>query len=150
MKKHYLPYGVFAAYCLMMLTLLFHRAGYEPDIAYADQLRWNLIPFHTIRLYWRAFWSGSPSLRMISVINLGGNIIMFIPLGFLLPPVFPKLKNLMSVLVTTAAIIICVELIQLLTLVGSCDIDDLILNLLGAASGYWIYTKFRKNACSDK
>lgn len=146
MKKQYLPYGVFAAYCLMMLTLLFHRAGYEPDIAYADQLRWNLIPFHTIRLYWRAFRSGSPSLRMISVINLGGNIIMFIPLGFLLPPVFPKLKNLMSVLVTTAAIIICVELIQLLTLVGSCDIDDLILNMLGAAIGFCLYRIWNKGA----
>ena len=146
MKKQLFPHGVFAAYCLMMLTLLFHRAGYEPNLAYADQLRWNLIPFHTIRLYWRAFWSGSPSLRMISLINLGGNIIMFIPLGFLLPPVFPKLKNLMSVLVTTAAIIICVELIQLLTLVGSCDIDDLILNMLGAAIGFCLYRIWNKGA----
>lgn len=146
MKKQLFPHGVFAAYCLMMLALLFHRAGYEPDLAYADQLRWNLIPFHTIRLYWRAFQSGSPSLRMISVINLGGNIIMFIPLGFLLPPVFPKLKNLTSVLVTTAAIIICVELIQLLTLVGSCDIDDLILNMLGGAIGFCLYRIWNKGA----
>ena len=146
MKKQYLPYGLFAAYCLMMLTLLFHRAGYEPDLAYADQLRWNLIPFHTIRLYWRAFRSGSPALRTISVINLGGNVIMFVPLGWLLPVCFPKLRSLMRVLLTVTVLIVCVELIQLLTLVGSCDVDDLILNVLGAAIGFWLYRIFSKGA----
>ena len=36
-------------------------------------------------------------------------------------------------------VITAVELAQLFTLLGSCDIDDLILNVLGAALGYGIH-----------
>ena len=82
----------------------------------------------------------------MAVINLGGNIIMFIPLGFLLPKVFRKLSSLPRILLITAGIITAVELIQLFTLVGSCDIDDLILNVLGAALGYLIHNRNKKAA----
>ena len=53
--------------------------------------------------------------------------------------IWAKLRKLWRTLLTTGLIITLVELIQLFTLVGSCDIDDLILNLLGAAMGYGIY-----------
>ena len=71
---------------------------------------------------------------------------MFVPLGFLLPRVFPKLHSLPLVLLTTAGIITVVEILQLLTLVGSCDIDDLILNVAGSGLGYWIH-KLTKPDC---
>ena len=64
----------------------------------------------------------------------------------LLPVCFPKLRFLMRVLLTVTVLIVCVELIQLLTLVGSCDVDDLILNVLGAAIGFWLYRIFSKGA----
>ena len=39
----------------------------------------------------------------------------------------------------TLGIMLAVEVAQLFTLRGSFDVDDLILNLLGAAIGYLIY-----------
>lgn len=128
---------LFVLYNALMLWLLFHRTGYVDGIPYGDQLKMNLLPFQTIRLFLGLL--NHPNFRRDAVINLVGNIVMFIPLGFLLPKVFPKLHTLRRTLLAAAVIIIIVELAQLLTLLGSCDTDDLILNLLGAALGYGIY-----------
>ncbi len=129
------------AYCTIMLWLLFDRPGYTEGIPYWEQVaaQLNLIPFRTLRLFADLLNSGVRAYTMMAVINLGGNIIMFIPLGILLPRVFPKLHTMPRVLLTTVLIITLVEIVQLFTLVGSCDIDDLILNVLGAAIGYWAH-----------
>jgi glycopeptide antibiotics resistance protein len=133
------------AYGVLMLWLLFDRPGYDPSVPYWDQVasQLNLVPFRTLRLFAGLLDSGVRSHITMAVINLGGNIIMFIPLGFLLPQVFPNLSSLPRVLLITAAIITAVEITQLFTLVGSCDIDDLILNIVGAVIGYalWRITK---------
>jgi len=34
---------------------------------------------------------------------------------------------------------VCIELLQMLLLVGTCDVDDIILNVSGAAIGYGIF-----------
>ena len=132
MKQNRIWRSLFVVYCGLMLVLLFHRAGY-------DQLRSNLIPFHTIALYWKLL--SRPVFRQSAIINLVGNVVMFIPLGFLLPKVFSKQNRFYKVLLTTTAAITLVELVQYVTLLGSCDIDDLILNVIGAAIGYGIYKK---------
>ena len=141
MNKQKLHTALFLAYGAIMLWLLFDRPGYDPAVPYWDQVtaQLNLIPFRTLRLFADLLNSGVRSHITIAVINLGGNIIMFIPLGFLLPKVFPKLSSLPRVLLATAVIITAVEIIQLFTLVGSCDIDDLILNVVGSAIGYWFH-----------
>lgn len=141
MHKQKLHTALFLAYGALMIWLLFDRPGYDPAVPYWDQVttQLNLIPFRTLRLFADLLNSGVRSHITIAVINLGGNIIMFIPLGFLLPKVFPKLSSLLRVLLTTAIIITAVEIIQLFTLVGSCDIDDLILNVVGSAIGYWFH-----------
>lgn len=132
--------AAFLAYCALMLWLLFDRPGYVPGIPYWDQTagHLNLVPFRTLRHFVRLLNSGVRSYIRMSVINLGGNIVMFIPLGFLLPRVIYRLSTLPRVLLTTAIVITAVEIIQLFTLVGSCDIDDLILNIIGSAIGYGI------------
>ena len=129
--------ALFMVYGALMLWLLFDRPGYAEGIPYWEQVtaQLNLIPFRTLRLFGSLLDSTRPDYVRAAVINLGGNVLMFIPLGFLLPRVFPKLSSLFRVLAATAAIITAVELLQLFTLVGSCDIDDLILNVLGSAIG---------------
>ena len=141
MEKRKLYTAAFMAYSALMLWLLFDRPGYTPGIPYWEQVtaQLNLIPFRTLRLFAGLLDSGVRSHIHMAVINLGGNIIMFIPLGFLLPKVFPNLSSLPRVLLTTGVIITAVELIQLFTLVGSCDIDDLILNVLGATIGFILH-----------
>ena len=124
---------LFVLYSALMLWLLFDRVGYDPTIPYWDQLKYNLVPLHTIRLFWRIWPSAA------AIINLGGNVIMFIPLGFLLPRACPKLNKFFRCFFTCALIIILVEVTQLFTLLGSCDIDDLILNMAGILLGFILH-----------
>ena len=140
--------ALFLAYGALMLWLLFDRPGYDPGIPYWEQAagHLNLIPFRTLRLYAGLLDSGVRSYIRMSVINLAGNIIMFIPLGFLLPRVFSRLTSLPRILLTTTVLITAVEIIQLFTLVGSCDIDDLILNVIGSAIGYVFHKTAKKPA----
>ena len=140
--------ALFMTYCALMLWLLFDRPGYVEGIPYRVQVAQhiNLIPFRTLRLFAGLLDSVRPEYVRAAVINLGGNIFMFIPLGFLLPRVFSGCTSLLRILATTAAIITVVEIIQLLTLVGYCDIDDLILNVLGSGLGYGLH-KMTKPDC---
>ena len=140
--------ALFMAYSALMLWLLFDRPGFTEGIPYWEQItrQLNLIPFRTLRLFAGLLDSGVRVYIRMAVINLVGNIIMFVPLGFLLPRVFPRLSSLPRVILTTAAIITAVELVQLFTLVGSCDIDDLILNVFGSALGFGVHKCARKPA----
>lgn len=73
------------------------------------------------------------------------NMLMFIPMGFLLPCVYPeKLDHwsyaiLMGLMCTTA-----IESIQLLLRLGQADLTDVITNALGALLGYLIYKVFKR------
>ena len=143
MRKNRIWQLLFAAYSLMMLWLLFDRAGYIEGIPYEEQLKMNLVPFHTIRLFLNAL--RQHHYRTTAVINLVGNVVMFIPLGFLLPRAFPGLGKLWKTLLTAAGIVILVEVLQMVTLLGTCDIDDLILNTIGALIGYTIHFIAKKS-----
>lgn len=86
--------------------------------------------------------SNHEALIRISIINLLGNVLMFVPLGLFLPRLWPRLHAFRHFLMSVVAVILIIELLQLFTLLGSCDIDDLILNVLGAVIGYWIHKLF--------
>ena len=146
-NRRKLHIALFAAYCALMLWLLFGRAGYVDGIPYSQQMKANLIPFRTLKLFFRLLSHHRPALVRAAIINLAGNVIMFIPLGLFLPLVFPKLRKVWRTLLCVALIISTVELAQLFTLVGSCDIDDLILNLCGASLGYLLYHLTKKPDC---
>ena len=138
-KHRKLHMALFCAYSVFMLYLLFNRAGGIEGMDYWKQIRanLNLEPFHTIRLFLKVL--NKQAYTSAAFINLGGNVIMFIPLGFFLPRVSPALQKFWRTMVATILIITAVELTQLFTLLGSCDIDDLILNVTGAAIGYGIF-----------
>lgn len=61
---------------------------------------------------------------------------MFVPLGVFLPALFKRQRRFWRFFLTCALLIILVEAAQALLLRGSGDIDDLTLNLAGAAIGY--------------
>ena len=139
---------LFVVYVALLLWLLFDRPiARDPVFDYAQMLRgnMNLVPFHTIGNYWKVVmrWEFTP-LFYHCVINLGGNLFLFIPIGYLLPRLWPFLRNFFSFLLTCTLAITLVELLQLVTLLGSLDIDDLILNLLGMILGYLIFMIFKK------
>ena len=74
--------ALFMIYSALMLWLLFDRPGYDPSVPYWEQVtqQLNLVPFRTLRLFAGLLDSGGRSHLYMAVINLGGNVIMFIPL----------------------------------------------------------------------
>ena len=97
----------------------------------------NLIPFKTIVQY---FSRGTISQFVVNII---GNLLCLMPLGILLPLNFEKQRRTGIFLLTCVFIVAAVEIIQFATLSGSCDIDDLILNVFGAFLLY-LFTKNRE------
>lgn len=134
---------LFSVYFAVMFWLLFgQRIGAERPDSYADFLRTstNYIPFSTVKLYISLLKSTTnPYLIWHAWVNLVGNVIVFIPLGMLLPRIFPKLRAAWRLLLLVTAVIVAVELLQFLTFLGSCDIDDLLLNVFGAAWGWLLW-----------
>ena len=141
MKRNIFRIG-FACYIVLMLWLLFIRHRGIPAEDYWAQLpeRVNLVPFSSIGSMLRTLWFHPyPSVLWTVVYNIGGNIIMFVPLGFFLRALVPGCRSLWRCMGTVAVIMTAVELGQLFTLRGFCEVDDLILNLLGAWLGYILW-----------
>ena len=139
---------LFVVYVAVLLWLLFDRpVARDPIVDYAQQMResMNLIPFHTVGNYWKVIrrMEFTP-LFFHCVINLGGNIFLFSPIGYFLPKLWPMLRKFFPFLLTCVMAIVLVELLQLVTLLGSLDIDDLILNLFGMLVGYLIFMISKK------
>lgn len=74
-----------------------------------------------------------------SLVNIIGNITMFIPVGIVWPFCFKKLDNVLKVILAGAGYSFLIELLQLLFYERHSDVDDLILNTLGTAIGAIIY-----------
>ena len=66
------------------------------------------------------------------------NIIMFMPLGFLLPLIWEKFRNSVKVFYTGLGFSLAIEICQLFNH-RATDIDDLMMNSLGAILGYFIW-----------
>lgn len=134
----------FLLYAAAMLWLLFgQRLGsgiYEQQLA--DSI--NLTPFATINMYLKMLHSSKAYLVRHAFINLVGNVVMFIPLGFFQPYLSAKLRAFWKTLLSTFCLILLIEVVQYFTFLGTCDIDDLMLNLAGAAAGYGIWRGYHR------
>ena len=133
----------------IMLWLLFFRSFRAVDgLSYKEQLlrNTNLDPLHTIGNYVSVLLDPKKQhLFTESIVNLGGNIFLFIPAGWLFPRVWPFLRRFFVFLAFCAGVILLVEAVQLFTLLGCFDVDDLILNLFGMCLGFFLFkVTFRK------
>lgn len=111
------------------------------------EYHYNLIPFLEIK----RFISHYKVLGIQAVLlNIVGNIVAFMPFGFFLPIFSRRCRYFFNTVFYTFELSLAVELIQLMTKVGSFDVDDLILNTIGGALGFFVYHtvhwfKIRKN-----
>ena len=71
-----------------------------------------------------------------------GNIVWFLPFGFLLPMIWQKLKSF-YIIPLGFLLSLIIEISQLVTGKGMFEIDDLVLNTLGTAVGCLIYKIYR-------
>ena len=98
--------------------------------------RYNLELFREIGRFWTyreqlGFWP--------AFLNIGGNIIGFLPFGLLMPVMHRNLRKSLPVILLGFSLSLLVESLQLVLKVGSFDVDDLLLNTVGAAAGYFLY-----------
>lgn len=124
LKKSYkvviLPYTIF------LLYLMFFGMGRKQS---EDNLLTIEPVFSTIN-----FIKGSISWKDIIII-VGGNIIMFIPFGFL-GWIFPKLNDLKTLLITFVSSIVIIEALQYFSRLGIFEVDDVLLNTFGVFLGF--------------
>ena len=94
------------------------------------------MPFHTIINYIKMFDSLYSTQTVL--FNLIGNFVALMPMAFFLRLLFNKENNFKTFIPTILLIVIGIESFQFITLSGSCDIDDIILNTSGALIIYVI------------
>lgn len=139
-QRHPFIRFLFLLYTLALLWLLFGRPrDWVDGLSYKQMLlqNMNLVPLLTIQNYWYVVrHSTDPALLAHCFINLVGNVVLFIPVGYWLVRLWQRFRNFFLFLATCTGIILLVETLQLFTLLGSFDIDDVILNLAGMFIGY--------------
>ena len=123
----------FVLYVLILVYLLFFSEGYGRVADAEREFRYNFVPFVEIR----RFWVYRKQLGMFALFtNIFGNVLGFMPYGFVLPVINRRMRNGFFIILSGFSICLTVEVIQLITRVGCFDVDDLILNTLGAILGY--------------
>lgn len=140
-KRKHLLIAAFAVYLAAAVYLLFmrHAASDMPLSEYVRQ-NTNFIPFFSLYVLYTTPYISYRVLVPFCV-NLIGNLALFAPWGVLLPMLDKRFCSAKRFFILTACVIITVELTQLILKVGVCDIEDFILNMIGAATGWMIIRK---------
>lgn len=102
--------------------------------------RYNLVPFREIKRFWRH----RDVLGIHSFYNLAGNILGFMPAGFFIPVLWKNRRGFLFTVCVTFEMSFLVEIVQLITRVGTFDVDDLILNTMGGVLGYLLLVLVEK------
>ncbi|MFD4137020.1 VanZ family protein [Streptomyces goshikiensis] len=115
----------------VLFSLALARVTLEPSAASVDLVHSNVRPGHSIE----AYLHGTSTTEAVR--QLGGNLLLGLPFGVLLPVLLPPARGLVRVVAVTFCLMTLVELIQGALVTGRVfDIDDVILNTAGALLGY--------------
>jgi len=133
-KMNKITYGIILVlYIIMILNLTIYERkmyfgfkwlGFDNYFKYGGL---NIIPFRTIIKYFieiKKYWPRH------FLINIFGNIIIFMPVQFLMIKLFGKL-TIKKYLIIDILLILIIEILQFLTGAGAFDVDDIILNIFG-------------------
>lgn len=132
----------FVLYVHLVVTFTLTDAGFGRQVVREREyyMEWyvNFRPFATIRtIYVDGFRYQYISLRYL-LLNLGGNLILFAPFALFLPRLFARVNRFWKFALLILGLVTAVELLQLLFMCGSCDVDDILLNVGGALATYGI------------
>lgn len=90
----------------------------------------NLVPFHTILPQLQGRGN-----RLMSTVNLLGNVLPFVPVGLLAPFAFRRMTWAKGLLLAVGTGLL-MEALEVVFRVGIFDVDDILLNGLGVSVGY--------------
>lgn len=136
----------FVCYMILLVYFLFFSEEYGRDEVYSTY-QYNFRLFQELRRYFEYREQIGISYFLINVV---GNIVAFMPFGFLVPVMYREqrrevvytghyLRSLLFVTMLGFSLSLGVETVQLVTKVGCFDVDDLFLNTIGVVLGYIIY-----------
>ena len=136
---------LFIIYCLLLITVLFlnneYRMGGFQNISTFSKEHFetsNIIPFATIIGYISGIITNDINTNIV-IINLVTNLLLFAPMGFFIPILFQdKIKNIKQFVLMMIILTLLAEIVQFITYRGSTDIDDIILNTIGASIVYML------------
>ena len=98
----------------------------------------NLIPFATVKLFINAYKDSNLETHIIFE-NILGNFSVLMPFAFFVPNIFKRVNTALKFLAFISACVLIIEVLQIVFLTGSADIDDFILNVGGAMAAYGIF-----------
>ena len=105
----------------------------------AGERNLNLKPFTTIKPYLKHFDQTYASTNILA------NLLLFVPVGFLIPIAYPERKKFFKTMSLCLITTVVIEIFQYITCLGFCDIDDILLNMLGSVIGFIAYKCTRKS-----
>ena len=97
-------------------------------------------------------WHANPTFNLIPIIDIVNspldyirntvlNIVLFVPLGFLLPTVWKEYRSLRTTALVGLMLSVLIEVLQIFTF-RLTDVDDLITNTAGAVLGFYMARLF--------
>ncbi len=93
---------------------------------------------------YREMIAGNPNWKRDVWQNIQ-NILFFMPFGLLFP-----LKKWKTIMLSSFAFSVLIEIAQYIFQLGLCEIDDVICNTLGALIGFWIWLALKKTVFLKK
>lgn len=116
---------------MVVFAVVLARLTLQPSPASEALTHTNLHPGRSLKAY-----LDQPALRD-AVRQIGGNLLLGVPFGVLVPVLAPRTRGFLRVLLLTAVVMLMVEFAQGALVTGRAfDIDDVILNSAGALIGY--------------
>lgn len=117
---------IFVLYLIMLFNMtIFAR--------YLNEYRHNIIPFKTLLGY----FTRPDSYNIF--FNVIGNIVIMMPIEFLLIEIF-GLKDFKKCFLLNVILVLLIETLQFISHTGVFDIDDMILNLIGMGTMFFLTT----------
>ncbi|WP_188208254.1 VanZ family protein [Alkalibacillus aidingensis] len=131
-RTNHLVIFAFISFSVVLLNASFISINEGLNMTYTGASH-NLIPFETIVTYLLnidhypfAVWSS----------YIFGDILLFMPLGMLLPLLLSQVKQLRQVIMIAASLSLPIEIIQVLMGIGLFSVDQIILHIIGAMVGF--------------
>lgn len=149
----YVSLLVLIVYICILIYFVFFSDRYGRVTGFTDY-RYNFQPFAEINRYitYNDYFTWENLLT-----NLVGNILVFTPIGFLVPIIKKEGVNIFTIFRISFLLTLFIETVQLIFRIGVFDVDDLIMNTVGGVFGFilfkliqwlyrkWLWYKIRKN-----
>lgn len=126
---------LFVVYLILLFYVLFFSEDYGRTME-ERSYSYNLMLFQEIKRFWN--YRHQVGFRAM-FLNIYGNVLCFLPFGAILPVLSKRCRYLAAITLLSFEFSLLVETVQLITKVGTFDVDDLFLNTIGGILGYFIF-----------